>query len=658
MSDFDPLFDDDEELSLALGLALPPVVPPVVPHAHGGAHFLFENVGTIALPGLHDRIEQLPITSSTSTSSSPTTPQSSPKRLSQRKPPSHAGKGNAAQGKRVRKPKKPALRKVPEPYKPETPTEQILAYLAKDPNVLPLLQHIVEHIFRTQLSSNPPPPPPVASSTDTSDERPTKRRRLYRVPAGAEYWPQPFPFREGEGPVHYRETWQMRHMIVLLKALVKGLRNQKRNNSQTILERKVFTPPAIKPVRRRRPALPCATSSSNTTPSPVVQTPPVDDPAPHAQTSTTSQSPDDALASPPPDLAIPPLPDLAIPPLPMPGDLDATLDCLLALFAVSDVANTHGASADQQLNLNLDVDALTGTNDISQLFYTTEASAGPQLFEWDRWIDSSNIFLPQLSQNTSTSISGTGALTTPELSWSGHNTALPTVMDIDDAVGATMGCYEQTTMEFIGELDVQQLLYGELPFFNYEMSDTMFIDCNLAVAVQPEALAFPPPCAVPPLLDTGLLNQSLDPLAVPMGSIPTASPTQLPHSPVHTAIAMEVDHSASLRLFPSTLEILPATPTTAPQPQSQPKPIPSPWSSIPGAIPISDSTLAHRAQILQRAKELRSQLEKELEDTKLHRWQTLMEHSVLSAVLVRGGKALAARENDAKAANAKGSRRK
>jgi hypothetical protein len=650
MSDFDPLFDDDDsDLSLALGLALPPVVPPVVPHAHGGAHFLFENVGTIALPGLHDRIEQLPITSSTSTSSSPTTSQSSPRRLSQHKPSSRVGKGNAAQGKRVRKPKKPALRKPPGPYKPETPTEQILANLASDPNVLPLLQHIVEHIFRTQLSSDPPPPPPVVSS-DISDERPTKRRRLYRVPAGAEYWPQPFPFREGEGPVHYRETWHMRHMIVLLKALVKGLRNQKRNNSQTILERKAFTPPAIKPVRRRRPALPCVMPTSTSSPIVQPQTPHIYDPAPHTQMNTTSQAPDDALVS--------PIPDLAIPPLPMPGDLDATLDRLLALFAMSDAVNAQGTPSDQQLNLNLDVDALTGTNDISQLFYTTEASAAPQLFEWDRWIDSSNILLPQLSENTCASNSGTVSLATPELSWSGLNTELPMVMDIDGTVSANVGCDKQATVGFIGEPDQQ--LYGELTYFNSEIFDMMFIDSNIAETVRPEALAFSSSLVVPPLLDPGPLNQPLDSLAEPIYPMPTASHTQLPLSPARTTItmAMEVDHPISSLPFPSTLEIVPAPPFIATQPQPQRKPIPSPWSSIPGAIPISDFTLAHRAQILQRAKGLRSQLEKELEDTKLHRWQTLMEHSVLSAVLVRGGKALAARENDARTTTAKGSKRK
>ncbi len=574
MSGFDPLFDDDndQDLSLALGLALPPVVPPVVPHAHGGAHFLSENVGTIALPGLHDRIEQLPITSSTSTFSSPTTPQSSLPHLSQRKPPGRAGKGNAAQGKRVRKPKKPALRKPPGPYKPETPTEQILANLANDPNVLPLLQHIVEHIFRTQLSSDPPPPPPVASSAVTSDERPTKRRRLYRVPAGAEYWPQPFPFREGEGPVHYRETWQMRHIIVLLKALVKGLRNQKRNNSQTILERKMFTPPAIKPVRRRRPALPCATSPSTTTSSPIVQTQPphTNDPSPHAQMDTASHAPDDALAS--------PLPDLAIPLLPMPGDLDATLDRLLALFAMSD-ANARGTPEHQQLNLNLDVDALTGTNDVSQLFYTTEASAAPQLFEWDRWIDSSNILLPQLSENT-TSNSGTGTLATPELSWPGHNTELPTVIDIDGTVSVRVERDKEATMGLMGEPDIQQL-HGELPFFNSELFDMMFIDSNIADTVRPEALAFSSPFIVPSLLETGLLNQTLDHLAESIYSIPTASLTQVPHSLVHTTIAMEVDHPPSSLPFPSTLESSPAPPIIATQPQPQHKPIPSPWSPFP-----------------------------------------------------------------------------
>jgi len=642
MTDFDPLFDDDDDLYLALGLALPPVVPPVVSHAHGGAHFLSENVGTIALPGLHDRIEQLPITSSTSTCSSPTTPQSPPPHPSQRKPPSRTGKGNAAQGKKVKKPKTPAPRKPPRPYKPETPTEQILANLVKDSNVLPLLQHIVEHIFRTQLSSAPPPPPPIASIADTSDEPPTKRRRLYRVPAGAEYWPQPFPFKEGEGPVHYHETWQMRHMIVLLKALVKGLRNQKRNHSQTILERKVFTPPTIKPVRRRRPAFPRAASPSSTTSPPIVQT--------HVQVNTTSQAPDSALS--------PPLPDLAIPSLPLPGDLDATLDRLLALFAVSEATNAQGAPADQQFNLNLNVDALTGTNDISQLFYTTDASAGPQVFEWDRWIDSSNTLLSQLSETPSTSNSGTGSLATPEPLWSGYNAELSTVMDIDRTVGAIVECDKQTTMDFIGEPDVQLLLHGELPFINYEMFDTMFIDSNIAEAVQTENTAFPPPFAVPPMLDAGPLNQALDPLATFIGSIPTASSMQLQCSSVHSTMTMEVDrdHFVSSLPFSSSDATPQIPPAIAFQSHLQPKYIPSPWTSIPGAFPVSDSTLAHRAQILQRAKGLRAQLEKELEDTKLHRWQTLMEHSVLSAVLARGGKELAAREREAK--TAKGSKRK
>ena len=642
MTDFNPLFDDDDDdLSLVLGLALPPVVPPVVPHAHGGAHFLSKNVGTIALPGLHDRIEQLPIPSSTSTPSTPTTPPSPPQRPSQRKPRSRAGKANAAQGKRVRRPKEPTLRKPPAPYKPETPTEQILANLVKDPNVLPLLQHIVEHIFRTQLSSVPLPLPPVASTVGTSVERPTKRRRLLKVPAGAEYWPQPFPFREGEGPDHYHETWQMRHMIVLLKALVKGLRNQKRNNSQTILERKVFTPPAVKPVRRRKSALPLPASLSGATSPTIMQTPLMDDPAPHTQVTTTPQASDDASASPPPDFAVPPLP--------LPDDLNATLDRLLALFAVSDTANAQGAPTDQQLNLNLNVDALTGTNSISQLFYTTDASAGPQLFEWDRWIDSSNTLPSQLSETASTSNSGTGFLATPELSWSGQNAEPTTVMDIDTTVSAVVEYEKPPSMDIIREPNVQQLLHGELPFFNYEMFDTMFMDSNIAEAAQSETTAFLSPFAVPPMLDAGPLNQMLDPLAAFLNSIPTASPTELQCSPVQS---MEVDHPTSL-LFPSSEAAL-GTPVIAPRPQ--PKSILSPWSSIPGAMSVSGPTLAHRAQILHRAKALRAQLEKELEDTKLHRWQTLMEHCVLSAVLVRGGKESAARENEAKAA--KGSKRK
>jgi hypothetical protein len=163
----------------------------------------------------------------------------------------------------------------------------------------------------------------------------------------------------------------MRHMIVLLKALVKGLRNQKRNNSQTILERKVSIPPARKPVRRRRPtSSPVRRLHLVPRPLPVVQTPLIDDPHFPCPSERESQTPDDFLAS--------PLPDLAIPPLPMPNDLDATLDRLLALFAAKAMLQTlRELLRTSNSDLNLNVDALTGTNDISQLFYTTDDLCWP-----------------------------------------------------------------------------------------------------------------------------------------------------------------------------------------------------------------------------------------------------------------------------------------
>jgi hypothetical protein len=59
-------------------------------------------------------------------------------------------------------------------------------------------------------------------SDDTSSAR--KRRKLNRVPAGAELWDVPYPFKEGEGPAAYQNNWEKnrgKRLIAELVGLIK-----------------------------------------------------------------------------------------------------------------------------------------------------------------------------------------------------------------------------------------------------------------------------------------------------------------------------------------------------------------------------------------------------------------------------------------------------
>ncbi|KAG8798104.1 hypothetical protein FRC18_008755, partial [Serendipita sp. 400] len=117
---------------------------------------------------------------------------------------------------------------------------------------MPLLQAIVEYVYRAKLIpespqtssttptpsiGDPPQPSPSMSSqvpagsmtlpTSVPQPPPFKRRKLNRIPAGAEDWAIPFPFQEGQKPKQYSETWDSRRMVLLLQSLLRNLRNWK-----------------------------------------------------------------------------------------------------------------------------------------------------------------------------------------------------------------------------------------------------------------------------------------------------------------------------------------------------------------------------------------------------------------------------------------------
>ncbi|KAL1702273.1 hypothetical protein EV121DRAFT_210465 [Schizophyllum commune] len=126
------------------------------------------------------------------------------------------------------------------------------------------------------LKDAPPPPPPK----DPSNKG---KRKLTKVPAGAQDWDVPFPFQEGEGPEDYQQKWEKQRtrrligqLINLIKAAAKktAVRKYKQMKLDGTLPPEDEEPP--RPPKRPRKTRKNArdpTSESSATPSSGAHTP-------------------------------------------------------------------------------------------------------------------------------------------------------------------------------------------------------------------------------------------------------------------------------------------------------------------------------------------------------------------------------------------------
>lgn len=120
------------------------------------------------------------------------------------------------------------LSKLPPPT-----NQEIVEMLIKQRDIFPVLQSILKLLAAGALGGKAvaPTPTPVTKPQAPGPDRgralfrpPLKRRKLNRVPAGAVDWDVPYPFREGEGPEAYEQTWlkeRGRQLISQLISLVK-----------------------------------------------------------------------------------------------------------------------------------------------------------------------------------------------------------------------------------------------------------------------------------------------------------------------------------------------------------------------------------------------------------------------------------------------------
>jgi len=315
MDGFDPLFDEDIPAQTPFSLSLPTFEfpPPSTVSGENNSYDIFDqNVGTIALLGSHDS-EHSQVSSSVAPGPSASKPTSKRRPKSQRQTSRRSG---ASQSQK--------------PYVPESVHDLVLGQLAKDPNVVPLLQAIVEYVYKTNLvpaQSRLPETPPAPPG---GDGRPIKRRRLQRVPAGAEGWTVPFPFPQGEGPQHYHETWEMKRLIVLLGSLIRNLKNW-RGQHGTVS----FNTQPQKRTFRKRQSLPATILPS---------------PAPTPQGSDGLLLDESFLAQ------------LQVP---NPSEFDMSLEALLSVF--------NSYESNNKSALNLDLGALNQGAPISDILFSTPA---------------------------------------------------------------------------------------------------------------------------------------------------------------------------------------------------------------------------------------------------------------------------------------------
>ncbi|PPQ99157.1 hypothetical protein CVT24_009347 [Panaeolus cyanescens] len=104
--------------------------------------------------------------------------------------------------------------------------KEIVSVLIRQKDIFPVLQSILK-LIAPQPNTEPERGPFFqrsdrnAPSSSSSHQPPLKKRKLNRVPAGAADWDVPYPFKQGEGPEEYRQTWERERSKQLITQLVK-----------------------------------------------------------------------------------------------------------------------------------------------------------------------------------------------------------------------------------------------------------------------------------------------------------------------------------------------------------------------------------------------------------------------------------------------------
>jgi hypothetical protein len=606
MEGFDPLFDEDLSTQAPFSLSLPTFEYPPPSSAVSGENdrhdFFDQNVGTIALLGSHD--------SEHPQASSSIAPGPSGSKATSKK--------RTRSQKQISKPS--ATSQVQRPYVPESVHDIVLGQLAKDPNVVPLLQAIVEYVYKTNLAPAQSRLVKTSPTPAANDVRPIKRRRLQRVPAGAEGWTVPFPFPQGEGPQHYRETWEMKRLIVLLGSLIRNLKDWRGQHGTVSFN----TQPRKRTFRKKQ--------SSSETPSP--------SPAPIAQSANDSSLDESFLSQ------------LQIP---NPSEFDMSLEALLNVLA------SYEGNNESALNLNLG--ALSVGAPISDILFATSADA-EQTVPWENY---TTFFSdPPMSSTTSqitspanqTAFSGSQMeVDPPSMNMSMYQMDI-TPLDTPDLSRGSKRSIEPSA-SFRDEYDCTTAVDQQLPFSGLGLNFAApqgthvqedgipdeelqeLLNMVLSSSTPDPSMTDSPSVATPMDIATPHMSaykQPNDLTATPASTLLTLTPRVVAavskRGKGRTTAAISRDLNKQLRQNP--VEGVVSSPGSV---SVTPAPLPPAGGVAKKAkkMRASDTTIEARQETLERAKEWREVMAKELERARTARWEVMMEGLVLReiGVLVR-----------------------
>ena len=540
----------------------------------------------------------------------------------------------------------PRLGRTTQPNLPINPSivtppsqQQILESLIKQKNIFPVLESLLKLLNPTGISR-----PTSSRSTPecrrTSEEPQQKKRRLSSVPAGAADWDVPFPFAEGEGPQEYRANWERNRCRQLIVQLVDSLKTAAR------------TAATKEYMQRKHTKERSATPSKPIPPGPVQQTNASAD-TPMTNVPSVSQFAETASSSAPSQCVAA---EVAIPASQVQFELDQFL---------SSISQTQNDSGDGIANGTLD-DAIP---EMDPAFYQS----------WQSLLDSFSVNdLQQEANITAPSVTSDGmSCFDPDLT-SVAESATPPVPDFPDhsamdisfpdfAIDPGLLALPPSTTTLQGPTAQPSIPNPdpftpnwELAFPNPEIctsepgmyahifaSDAIFQTWNLFAADQ-SSMNADGPCQLSEVNEQPSASQLAQPLPEPTPASMT------PFATVATfGTAVGVEDTLSVDEPSQPPAVVPQTPTTATSQRKSPLPrlsaltdasssvitnlISTPFPAL-GTTPAGATTSSgrltteKREDILQRARERRSQLVAEIERAKIELWETTIEQGVLAHI--------------------------
>ncbi|KAH9063838.1 hypothetical protein EDB87DRAFT_1600624 [Lactarius vividus] len=517
-------------------------------------------------------------------------------------------------------------------FLPSPASEEVVSSLVKQKNIFPVL----ESLLRLLSSTGAPCTSPVATfscpsdpaSSSSGESGPTlKRRKLNSVPAGAADWDVPYPFQQGEGPSQYRRHWEKERLKQLLSQLVVLIKGARRSAAaRTYLQQHAGRSSTV-PLPQKSSS---QTSSRQQPIPPDMQSRDKDDMLPsYSQIRDGTNTPTMLHQVPQIPAAIP-LDDFMTF-LCCPTPRESTPTNLTPSSSSFDFSPYHHSQTSSHFTtsnqLSPDVQRLLAILRHGSMQTTVSSGDSPGLTDPYSPCSYSAEQLP-LHENVIATSSAPDSLIDPALLDISHNHYPDLVDPLVNPTGQNLPTPTPlqspitSTSSLFGPLTPREDLYSEPDVYRPEqvedpiMAATLLLQALISApsqATQSKAQSQPPP-------SSRFLSGELQSPA------PVLPPEQFVTSTITATPPVSRASSAAPRPWP-------AAPGTTP-----PSRVPSVMDQRRPSRASTGSKALNKQEIIQRAKERRQQLLRELEKAKVELWEATIEQGVLSHLVKDHGR--------------------